>query len=49
MRNIITDHTNKGLQYYVTTAKTVNDYYEQVLEAFPGITKKDVERISKFG
>lgn len=49
MRNLITENTNKGLQYYVSTPKTAKDYYEEVSEAFPEVSKKDIERIMNYG
>jgi hypothetical protein len=49
MRDLITENTNKGLQYYVSTPKTAKDYYEEVSEAFPEVSKKDIERIMNYG
>ncbi len=40
MRDLITENTNKGLQYYVSTPKTAKDYYEEVSEAFQKFQKK---------
>lgn len=49
MKDIITENTNKGMQYYVCKIKTVKDYYEEVQKAFPKISLKDIERVLKFG
>ena len=49
MRNLITENTNKGLQYYVSIPKTTKDYYDKVSEAFPEVPKKDIERIMNYG
>lgn len=49
MRNLITENTNKGLQYYVSIPKTTKDYYDKVSEAFPEVSKKDIERIMNYG
>lgn len=49
MRNLITENTNKGLQYYVSIPKTTKDYYDKVSEAFSEVPKKDIERIMNYG
>ena len=49
MRDLITKNTNKGLQYYISIPKTTKDYYDEVSEAFPEVSKKDIERIMNYG
>lgn len=48
LRDIITENTNKGKQYYYSVPKHINDYYNIVSEKFPKIPLKDIERILKF-
>lgn len=47
--NIITDNTNKGMQYGDgKNDTTLNDYYEQIYQLFPEVPKSDIKRILIF-
>ena len=49
LRNLITKYTNEGRNYTLTNFTTYKDYIDRTKEAFPGICKKDVETILKYG
>lgn len=45
----ITVNTNRGMQYGDSNNdKTVSDYYEQMYEKFPDVSKSDIKRILSF-
>ena len=48
MRDIITEKTNQGFQYYGTNIKTINDYFIDVWNEFSWMDLADVKRILKF-
>lgn len=49
LRNLITKYTNEGRNYTLTNFTTYKDYVDRTRDAFPGICKKDVETILKYG
>lgn len=49
LRSIITQNTNKGFQYGDSNNdKHLQDYYEQIYQIFPDISKVDINRILNF-